>query len=166
MAHEGDQGLPGDALDLLALAFAVLLQEVIDERRDVVFAPPERRDGDADDVQAVEEVGPEPAFRHERVEVLVGRGDDADVGPERLVRAEPVELPVLEEAQELDLGLGGEVADLVEEDRAAGRGLELADLPFVGARVGPLFRAEELGLDQGLRERGDVQGDVGALLPG
>jgi hypothetical protein len=124
VVHENTQGLPGDALDRLALAFAVLLQEEIDQDRDVLLAPAQGRDDDGNDVQAIEEVRPETAVLDQGVEVPVGRGDDPNVGPQRLVRAQPGELAVLEETEQLDLGRGGKVADLVEKDGASGRGFE------------------------------------------
>ena len=40
------------------------------------------------------------------------------------------------------------ISDLVQEQRPAVGGLELPGLPLVGARVGALFGAEELALDQ------------------
>ena len=55
---------------------------------------------------------------------------------------------LLEHAQELDLHLGRELADLVEEDRPAVRELEAADAPGDGAAEGALLVPEELGLDQ------------------
>ena len=88
-----------------------------------------------------------------------------DVGPESLARTQSVELPVLEEAEEFDLGLRHEVADFVEKNRASRGGFELADLPFVRARERPLLGAEQLGLDESRGEGGDVQRDIRALLP-
>ena len=48
-----------------------------------------------------------------------------------LLAADPLERPLLEHAEQLDLDAGGEVADFVEEDRAARRPL----------RIGPPCRA-------------------------
>ena len=51
------------------------------------------------------------------LEVAVGGGDDADVDLDRLGAAEALDHPLLEHAQELDLDLQRQVADLVEEQR-------------------------------------------------
>ena len=52
----------------------------------------------------------------------------------RLAAADARELALLEHAQELRLERQRHVADLVEEERAAGGRLELADAPLDGAR--------------------------------
>jgi len=54
--------------------------------------------------------------------------------------------------QELDLEIGREVADLVEEDRAAVGPLEAAELPFDGAGEGPLLMTKELAFEQRFRQ--------------
>ena len=53
------------------------------------------------------------------LEVAVGRRDDADVDLDRLAAADALELALLQHAQQLDLHLQRQVADLVEEQRAA-----------------------------------------------
>src|SRR5439155_2580690 len=99
------------------------------------------------------------------LQVLVGRGDQPDVHPDRRVTADALHLLLLDRAQELGLGLERHVADLVEEERAAVRGLELALAP--GDRAGeraPLV-AEELALDQLLAERRAVHLDQRLRAP-
>ena len=51
------------------------------------------------------------------------------------------------------------VADLVEEERAAVRGLELADAPLVGAGERAALVAEELALEELVRDRRAVERD-------
>ena len=58
------------------------------------------------------------------------------------------------------------VADLVEEERAAVALLELADAAAVGAGEGALLVAEQLALQQGLRDGGAVEGQERRLGPG
>ena len=76
------------------------------------------------------------------------RRDDAHVDRERLGAADALERALLEHAQQLGLRLGRHVADLVEEDRAAVRGLEAADAARVGAGERALLVAEELALEE------------------
>src|SRR5207247_11049705 len=56
-------------------------------------------------------------------------------------------------------------ADLVEEAGAAGRQLETAEPPGVGAGEGTALVAEQLGLDERLRDGRDVDGDERRALP-
>ena len=137
--------------------------DAVQQRRDVAAALVEARDADRHDCEAVVEVGPEAAVGDALVEVDVGRRDDPDVGGAGLGGAERVVDAVLEELQELGLGAGGELADLVEEERAAVCRLDLARAGAGGGRVGARLGAEELALDEGLGQRGAVQLDVGPL---
>ena len=65
--------------------------------------------------------------------------------------ADALELALLEDAEELGLGLQGQLADLVEEEGAAVGQLEAADPPGDGAGEGALLVAEQLALDQARR---------------
>ena len=62
------------------------------------------------------------------LEIDVGRGDQAEVGLDRLGAADALDLAFLDRAQQLGLQIEPQVADLVEEQRAARRELELAEL--------------------------------------
>ena len=65
--------------------------------------------------------------------------------------AEPLELALLQHAQQLDLRRQVDVADLVEEQRAALGQLEAALLARLGAGERALLVAEQLRLDQACR---------------
>src|SRR5262249_34924190 len=99
-------------------------QQVLDQRADVLRAIAQRRQPERDDVQAEEEVLAKPSRTHLGLEVAVRRRDDADVDGLRAIAAEALEPVLLEEAEQLALELGRELADLVEEHRAAGGRLE------------------------------------------
>ena len=76
----------------------------------------------------------------------------ARVGAQGLGPADALELALLNDAEDLDLGRQRQLADLVEKDRAAGRALEPAGLLAVGAGEGAALVAEELALDEPLGE--------------
>ena len=118
------------------------------QRRDVLAPIAQRRHVNRNDVEAVEQILAERALRDFFFEVLVGRGDHADVDLDDPVAAEPFELLLLKDAQHLGLRLQAHVADFVEEDRALVGLLELADLPIGGAGERALLVAEELRFDE------------------
>ena len=95
----------------------------------------------------------------------MGGRDQPDVGPDRLVAADPLERLLLQQPQDLGLGRRRHVADLVEEQRAAVALLELADPPAVGAGEGALLVAEQLALQQVLGDGGAVDGQERRLGP-
>ena len=87
--------------------------------------------------------------------------DDAHVDADGLLGAERLHLALLDGAQDLGLGGGAQVADLVEKQGAqVGEG-ELAPPGLGGAGEGALFVAEELALDERLGDGGAVHGDEG-----
>jgi hypothetical protein len=77
----------------------------------------------------------------------------------RLVAADALVAAVGEHAQQLGLQRRVDVADLVEEERARAGGLDAAGAPPGGAGEGAALVAEQLGLDQRRRQRGEVDRD-------
>ncbi len=141
-------------------ALSALREEVLGEETDVLESLAQRRDVDADDVEPVKEILAEGAVLDLLLEPLVRRGEDADVGLEGLVSADPRELAALEDAEELALDLKRHVADLVEEEGAAVALLEAADALRHRPGEGALLVAEELALEEVARNRGAVDRDI------
>ena len=79
-------------------------------------------------------------------------GDDSRVDFGCLRAAQPLDLLVLQHAQQLDLDVERQVANLVQEDRRSVGELEAPDLARQGARVGAFLPAEQLAFDQRRRE--------------
>ena len=102
-----------------------------------------RRQVDADDVDAVEEVLPEALLEDLLVEIAIRRCDEPCVEGYLVVRAHGAHRLLLEGAQDLRLHLEGHLRDLVQEERAA---VSLDEEPAPGAsrvREGPLHVAPE-----------------------
>jgi hypothetical protein len=72
----------------------------------------------------------------------------------------------LQHAKELHLHLDADLADLVEEQRATLGLLEEAALLGARPREAAALVAEELTLEDGLRERAAVDGDEGLVVAG
>src|SRR5207248_2680853 len=96
----------------------------------------QRRNLQAHDVEAVEEIFAEASALDGLFEPGVGRGDDAHVDDERRRLAKWTDFAGLEEPQQLRLQIGAELADFVEEERAATR-REV----FINSRILPLTTA-------------------------
>ena len=149
----------GDALAFDAELARALLQEEAGQRRDVFLALAQRRQAQADDVEAMEQVFAERAGLDPLLQVLVRGGDDAHVAAHRVVAADAIELAVGEHAQQARLQVERHVADLVEEERAAVGLLEAAAARGLRAGEGAALVAEQLGLEQVLRDRRGVDRD-------
>jgi hypothetical protein len=139
----------------------VALHEVLGEAGDLLAPVAQRRNQDVDDVQPIEEVLAKAAGRDFAPEVAVGGADRSHVDPDVVVAADPGELTILQDMQELGLQGGMQLADLVEEDGAAVGQLEAARLALVGAGKGATLVAEQLALEQLARHRRAVDLDEG-----
>ena len=124
---------------------------------DVLAAIAQGRHGDVHDVEPVQEIEPEPPGVHLAAQIAIGGGDNPDVDAPRHVLADAAQLAFLDDAQHLRLRPRRQLANLVEKERAAVRFFEHAGA--LGRRAGERAArvAEQLGLDEVVRQRGTVQ---------
>src|SRR5882672_10733286 len=163
---------PEDLLDLrsdggepLPEFLVVEAEEVPGQVQDVLSPLAKRRQEDGDYFQAVVEVLPEDSLLHGLVQIPVRRRDDPDVHLEVRGAADPLERAVLDEAEELGLGGGREVGDLVQEERSLVGQLHQAALGIARVGEGAALVPEELVLEELLLEGGAVEGQEGGLAP-
>ncbi len=95
----------------------------------------------------------------------MGGADDPRIDRNGDAPADPLDHPLLEEAQQLDLQRQRNVADLVEEQGAALGQLDLADVRLDRAGERAALVAEQFGLEQVLGDRRAIDGDELALAP-
>jgi len=79
---------------------------------------------DRKDIEPVKEILAERSRRNRFLQVAVGRGYDAYIDGNRLAVANALDLPVLKHSEQCDLRFRGQIADFVEENRAAVGGFE------------------------------------------
>lgn len=122
------------------------------------------RQGNLDHVQPVIEIVAEGALLHHGRQVLVGGRHHADVHLDLLAAAHTLELPFLQNAQQLDLQVRRQLGDFVQKKRAAVGLLKTA--PAHGHRAGerPLFMAEKLALEHAGVQGHAVHGHKGLVL--
>ena len=118
-----------------------------------------RRHTNRENVQPVKQIFAELTRRGRRFEIDVRRRDHAHVRLDRLRAAERIVLPRLQQLEQLRLRRRRELADLVEEQRAALRRRQLALDPPYSGRMSALRCSEQLALDQRLGNRGAVEFD-------
>ena len=117
----GNRGVGGfgEAADVAAELPIESGQEVVGQQQRVAAAVAQRRNAHRDGVHAVEQIVAERALVDPFLEARVGGGDDAHIDLDALPPADALDHLVLQEAQQLDLQRVRQVADLVEEQRAA-----------------------------------------------
>ena len=159
-------GLAADALDQDVLSLGrMLLDKMLCQEGNILHALPERRQMDIDDVQTVKKVFPEGAPLARGLQVAVGRGNEPQVHLELAHAADPHDLAFLQHPQDLGLEQGRNVADLVEEDRAAVGLLQQPLFLILRAGEGALLEAEQLRFEQRVGDGAAVDRHEGLLVP-
>src|ERR1700732_5638372 len=79
VAHQRTQRLGADAPPGPLVLLRILLEEVLHQQRNIFAALPQRRQIDADYIEAVEQVFAEAALAHTLAKLNVSGGDDAHV---------------------------------------------------------------------------------------
>src|ERR1700693_2042185 len=154
-----------ERIGLAAEARRGLQQEVAGERRDVLPPLAQRRHGDRHDREPEIEVLAERAPADLLGQVLVGGGENAGIRGGRPASADPRETPLLQGSKYFGLRLRRHVADFVQEKGPSVRFLEFAPPVLGRARERPAHVAEELRLDQLLRDRRAIDLDQRKIGP-
>src|SRR6202043_824773 len=82
------------------------------------------------------------------LQVLVGGRNNANIGARCPRAADCLELTLLQDAEQLGLKLQWHVSNFIEEQSAAIRQREAADMRIDGARKGSTFVSEELAFEK------------------
>src|SRR4029077_5254806 len=106
------------------------------------------------------------ALGNEFSKILMRGNDDAHIHALRAIAAEALEFLFLQDPQQLGLQLHRQVADFVEEPRAAIGKLEAAGFLTEAAGEGAAFVAEELGFQEPGGNGGAIDLDESALTAG
>src|SRR5262249_3047774 len=77
------------------------------------------RQREGEDAEGIGQILAERLLADGPEQVAIGGGDDSDVDRDRRAAADALDLALLEDAEQLCLGLQRQLADLVEEERAA-----------------------------------------------
>src|SRR5205823_11874111 len=93
----------------------MLVQEMLDEQRDVFLAFAQGWHGDADDVEPVVKVFTEATCFHLGFDVLIGGHDDSRIDLDWQGAANAFEFSLLEHPEQFALSVQRHLTDLVEE---------------------------------------------------
>src|SRR5271154_1168162 len=158
----GDQNIHGfrrNRVDLPVHAPRKLPGKVPDQQRNILAAIPERRQQNRKNIQAIKQVGSELMVRNHFREIAVCRRNQTSVALQRTRAPEPLELALLQNAQQLRLQFQRYFADLVQENRSTAREFKAPDALRDRAGESASLMAEDLAFEQSRWNRRAVQFD-------
>ena len=135
------------------------VKEMVDERGNIVGPLVQGGQPEGDDVEPVVEIFTKDSLGDQLVDVAMGRRHEPDVEGDHLATTQPPDLMLLENPKEIDLSLGGHLANFVKKKRALLRNLEPAGLASCRPGIGPFLIAKQFALDQAFGNGTDVRGD-------
>jgi hypothetical protein len=103
----------------------------------------DRRHFDGKYVEAVKEVLAKASTGHSGCQFAVRRRDDSNVDSNRLCSADSLELPLLQDSQESDLGVGRKFSNFIKKDRASFGQLKTPQTPLSCPRKSAFLVAEK-----------------------
>src|SRR5271154_1108630 len=97
------------------------MDKVFNQQRDVLFSFSKSGNLNGENIEAVKEITAERSGADGGLQGAVGGGDDANVSVDAASAADALEVVLLQNTQEGNLSLCGEISDFVQEDGAAMR---------------------------------------------
>ena len=141
------------------------LQEVPRQAGNIFAALAQRRQMNANHVQAVEQVLTELSFLHTLLKVLVGCRNNSHVYLHRRIAANAIELAIGQHAQQARLYIKRHIADLIEEQSPTVSLLKTSLTYGIGAGKCPFFVTEKFRFDQVFWDCSHIQCDKRRFCP-
>ena len=137
-----------DVVDLLPEFPSVMDQGAHREGQDILNPLPERRQLECDDVEPEVQVFTKCSPCDLFFEIAIGRGDQAKIHRDIFRSSDSSKGAFLQNAKQLPLHPQIEIADLVQEQRAALGAIQKAKLALMGACKRAAFMSEQLAFKQ------------------
>src|SRR5262245_50781361 len=134
------------------------VEEMFGEQENIVATLAQRREYDADHIEAIVQILAKAARTDQVFGSLVRRGDDTHIDPARFTCAESIDLSFLQHTQQFGLQQQRHVTDLVQKQGAAMGEFELARSRLSGSRERATLITEQLAFEQGVRNCRAVNG--------
>ena len=159
-------GVIGEMLHRTVVFLREAMQERFQERQNILGTLPERRNLNKHGAEPVIQILSKSSGAHFMSQVLVRGHHDAHIGLAHLRSPYARELTGLQYTKKTHLCSGRHFADLVQENGAAIRLLEVPDAALDRSRVRSFLGAEQLRLDEALRDGAAVDDGERLAPPG
>ena len=148
------------------IRFTEMPQKTVHEKRNIFLSFAQRRHGDSHHVQAKEQIVTEFSLLHQFLEVLICRRHHPRIRAQRLIAADPLESMVFaHDAEQFHLRVRIDLADFIEENRAAGGLLESSNPTLTRSGKRSSLVPKQFTLEQLRRERRAMHDNKSRLVP-
>src|SRR3984957_9554565 len=120
---------------------------------------------DWENIQAKEEIGPEPLLAHHRFQIAVRRGNQTRIRPKCARASQPLEFPLLQNAKEFGLQFERNFSNFVQENRTPVSHFEAANALRDRSGKCAFLVSEQLAFEQSRRNGRAVQLNEGLRSP-
>ena len=162
VVEEHDLGAAGQAEKRFTIGFAILLEEMLDENRDIFGAVGESGNAQFDGTEAIVKILAEAPGEDLGAKIAIGGGDQAHIHGADFGRADALDFAILDYTQNFRLHGQGHFPDFVEKHGAA-----VGKFEEPGASVGSAGErsanvAEKLAFEQRVHQSGTIaDGEAG-----
>src|SRR5262249_2830009 len=149
----------GNPINVFLHTCCISRHKVSYQQRNVFCPIPQGRDRYRKNVEAIVEIAAKQFLGDQLPQVPIRRCHKPHINLYGLRAAQPFELSLLQDPQQLGLQLQRYIANFVEKQRAAVCGFETANLASHSSGKGALFVTEEFAFQKAKRNRSAVQLD-------
>jgi hypothetical protein len=157
VAHQDVHRLRGNGVDGFIHSPGKLLDEVADQKGNVLLTLAQRGDVDREHIQAIVEIHSKFLLPHHSGQIPICRGDQSGVCPQGAGTPQALKFPFLQHAKKLRLEFERNLTHLIQENAALVRQFEAADTLRYGAGEGAFLVSEHFAFQQTCRNRRAVQ---------
>jgi hypothetical protein len=143
----------------------VLEQKMSSEGQDIVGTLAKGRDSNRDHGEAEEEIFSKATFRDFLLEISIGGDDNSDVDGPNLIIADPSNLALLENPQQLGLEALADLPDLIQKEGASRRFFEETLTRAIGTGKRAALVSKEFAFEEAFGEGLAIDSDERARDP-
>ena len=137
-----------DLPEVLANLSGKAMDEIFQQRQNIIPSLPKGWHLDREHVEPVKEVGTKSSICGGGFEIAIGCRNHPNIDLDGLFASHPLKFPLLQHSQECHLGIRGQLTDFIEENGSAVRQLKTAQPALRRAGERSFLVAKQLGGNQ------------------
>jgi len=113
ICQQGLHGLRGEAYNLFNAFASILVNKILNDRRNILESLCQGRTVQREDIDAEKKIFPKKTLADHDLQIFIGGGNDPDINRDRFVISHPFDFFFFQHPQKFYLGRQGDVADFI-----------------------------------------------------